>query len=133
MVLGEIRHVAKVYTSGEASRWRVCYQRGLPRLAYLLMYFFFATKCSHSLLLLLMRCQMKAWLAKNKESSSHYPPNSSPELLVHASTLYSTLLSLLASSFSLLCSIVKSNLISASGVSYEGNMLGTFRCPGALM
>ena len=34
-VLGEIRHCAKVYKSGEASRWRVCYQRGLPRLVLL--------------------------------------------------------------------------------------------------
>ena len=31
-LLGEIRHGAKVYKSGEASRWRVCYQQGLPRL-----------------------------------------------------------------------------------------------------
>ena len=31
-VLGKVRHGAKVYLSGEVSRWRVCHQRGLPRL-----------------------------------------------------------------------------------------------------
>ena len=33
-LLGEIRHTNKVYKSGETSQWRVCYQRGLPRLIY---------------------------------------------------------------------------------------------------
>ena len=29
-VLGKVRHGAKVYYSGEAIRWRVYHQRGLP-------------------------------------------------------------------------------------------------------
>ena len=34
-MLGEIRHGAEAYKSGEASRWRVCYQQGLPRLVWM--------------------------------------------------------------------------------------------------
>ena len=30
----------KIIQSGEASRWRVCYQRGLPRLVYICVYNF---------------------------------------------------------------------------------------------
>ena len=51
MALGGIHHLWKLASAstGEASRWRVCYQQGLPRLVFCFLMFLtnFTTECNN--------------------------------------------------------------------------------------